>query len=93
MVFRDAHRQLISLAELAYREAVVDYFTAPCTAIEIVAHVKTLLENVWHDRWIKSPKKKNFTKPAPAKIVKGGHTSIFRIIQLSKSKPKIKPPD
>lgn len=88
MVFIDVHRQLISMSELADRKAIIDYFTAPCTAIDIVAHVKTLLENVWHDRWIKSPKKKTFTKPAPAKIVKGGHTSIYRIIQMSKPKPK-----
>lgn len=88
MIFIDVHRQLISLSELADREAVVNYFTTPCTAVDIVAHVQTLLADVWHDRWIKSPKKKKFTKQAPAKFVKGGHTSIYRILQMSKPKPK-----
>lgn len=91
MVFIDVHRQLISLSELADREDVISLYTIPCTAIDIVAHVQTLLADVWHDRWIKSPKKKKFPKQAPAKFVSGGHTSIYRILQTARSKPKEEP--
>jgi hypothetical protein len=90
MIFIDVYRQLISLPELADRESVVKYFTTPCTAVDIVAHVQTLLADVWHDRWIKSPKKK-FSEQTPAKFVKGGHTSICRILQMFRPKPKQEP--
>jgi len=86
MVFYDVHRQLVSLTELAEREAVVEYFQTSCTAAELVEHVKALLADVWHDRWIKSPKKKKFKKPKPTTVISGGHTSLYRIIQASKTK-------
>ena len=86
MVFYDVHRQLISLTELAERKAIVEYFESPCTAVELVEHVEALLVDVWHDRWIKSPKKNKFKKPKPTTVVSGGHTSLHRIIQASKSK-------
>jgi hypothetical protein len=87
MVFYDVHRQLISLTELAEREAVVDYFQSPCAADELIEHVQVLLADVWHDRWIKSPKKKKPAKPKPTTVISGGHTSLYRIIQASKPKP------
>lgn len=89
MVFIDVHRQLISLTELADPEAIVEYFNAPCEKAELIEHIRGLLQEVWHDRWFKSPKKKTFQKPKPIKV-KGGHTSLYRIIQDAKPKPKRK---
>jgi hypothetical protein len=85
MVFYDLHRQLISLTELAERETVIEYFQAPCTSDELIEHVRTILADVWHDRWIKSPKKKKIPKPKSTTVVNGGHTSLYRIIQAAKS--------
>jgi len=85
MVFYDVHRQLIALTELADRQAVVEYFETPCTASELMEHVQALLADVWHDRWIKSPKNKNTMKPKPNNVVSGGHTSLYRIIQAAKA--------
>lgn len=84
MVFYDVHRQLISLTELAEPEAVVEYFEDPYTKVELVAHLQALLANGWQDRWIKSPKKKKYPKAKQTTYVKGGHTSLYRIIQESK---------
>jgi hypothetical protein len=85
MVFYDVHRQLIALTELAERQAVTEYFQAPCTTDQLVEHVRALLADTWHDRWIKSPKKKKIPKPKATTVIKGGHTSLYRIIQASKS--------
>ena len=85
MVFYDVHRQLVSLTELAEREAVIEYFQTPCTTDELIEHVQALLADVWHDRWIKSPKKKKTPKKKSTTVIKGGHTSLYRIIQASKS--------
>lgn len=85
MVFYDVHRQLISLTELAEREAVIEYFQTPCTPDELSEHIQALLVDVWHERWIKSPKKRKIPKPKSTTVVKGGHTSLYRIIQASKS--------
>ena len=86
MVFYDVHRQLISLTELADHEAIIEYFQVPTSTTDLIEHLQTLLADEWHDRWIKSPKKKKATKKEPKKVVKGGHTSLYRIIQASKSK-------
>jgi hypothetical protein len=86
MVFYDVHRQLISLTELAEHEAIIEYFQAPTNTTDLIEHLQTLLADEWHDRWIKSPKKKKATKKEPKKLVNGGHTSLYRIIQASKSK-------
>ncbi|RMD58025.1 IS4/IS5 family transposase [Candidatus Parcubacteria bacterium] len=83
MVYYDVCRQLISLTELADHEAIVEYFDAPRTVTELIEHIQALLADVWHDRWIKSPKKK-VTKAKPTTGVSGGHTSIYRMIQASK---------
>lgn len=85
MVFYDVHRQLISLTELAERESVIEYFQTPCTTEELIEHVRALLADLWHDRWIKSPKKKKPPKPKSTTVINGGHTSLYRIIQASKS--------
>lgn len=87
MVFQDVHRQLISLTELTEREAIVNHVTFSGTAIDLVKYLQQRLANVWHERWIKSPPKQKSSKPAPVQHVKGGHTSIYRIIQQAKSKP------
>lgn len=84
MVFYDVHRQLISLTELAEPEAVVEYFQDPYTKVELVKHIQALLADEWHDRWIKSPKKKKYQKAKQTTHVKGGHTSLYRIIHPSK---------
>jgi hypothetical protein len=88
MVFYDVHRQLISLTELAEPEAVVEYFQDPYTKVELVEHILALLEDEWQDRWIKSPKKKKYQKAKQTTYVKGGHTSLYRIIQESKPQAK-----
>jgi len=84
MVFYDVHRQLISLSELAGREAVVEYFQNPFPPAELAGRVQALLAGVWHDRWIKSPKKRKHPKTKPTTVINGGHTSLYRIIQASK---------
>lgn len=87
MVFTDVHRQLISLTELAAPLAIVEYFNKPWETAELIEHIRRLLQEVWHDRWFKSPQKQRFQKPKPIKV-KGGHTSLYRIIRDSKPVPK-----
>ena len=62
MVFYDVHRQLISLTELADHEAIIEYFQTPTNTTDLIEHLQTLLADEWHDRWIKSPKKRKATK-------------------------------
>jgi hypothetical protein len=85
MVFYDVQRQLISLTELADHQSVLEYFQDSCSKSELIEYVQALLADVWHDRWIKSPKKQKFKKPKATTVVNGGHTSLYRIIRDSKA--------
>ncbi len=82
-LFYDIHRELISLSTLTDTNEVVDYFQPAVTAFELKAYLEQLFASVWEDHWLKSPKKKIPRTSEPRKTIKGGHTSIYRIIRTA----------
>lgn len=88
MVFNDAHRQLVALTELVEFHNIVTYFQPHATAEDLMEHMRTRLHNVWRKGWTKSPTKRKAKKRKPTTIVRGGHTSLYRIIQASDAKPE-----
>jgi len=87
MLFHEVHRELLSLSQLAERETVLGYFAPSSDAHQVKSRLTSLLADVWEDEWIKSPKKKN-APTRKKKTVKGGHTSIYRLIRAAPSKRK-----
>ena len=83
MLFYDVHRELTSLSVLADRAAIIEYFQPPSDALELRSQLEWLLEDAWQDYWIKSPKKK-VSAPIKKQTIRGGHTSIYRILQAAK---------
>lgn len=85
MLFYDIHRELISLSVLADPEVVADYFQPPDDADNLINQLHNLLGNAWQDYWVKSPQKKKPPGPTKQQTVKGGHTSIHRLLKAAKT--------
>ena len=88
MLFYDVHRELIALDVFVDRTAVIDYFKPTANVQQLVSRLESLLQNVWHDRWLKSPKKAPPRKLPKRKPIQGGHTSIYRILQAAERQRK-----
>jgi hypothetical protein len=84
LMFYDVHRELTALSTLADRETICDAFLPAAHAGQVRRRLARLLADVWEDRWIKSPQKR-IPKTIPTKKpIRGGHTSVFRILQAAK---------
>lgn len=50
-------------------------------------HLRTLMQGTWRKAWIKAADKKPRRKPPKKKILKGGHTSVWRLLQAAAEAP------
>lgn len=86
-LFYDVHRELTALSVFGDRETIINYFEPTLSARQLIPWLERRLNNVWEDYWIKSPTTKKKTTQKK-KNVRGGHTSMFRIIRDAKRPPK-----
>jgi Transposase DDE domain len=79
-LFDDVKRELICWT----------YFDAPARrsptrhAQIMRQHLQQLLRGIWRDTWIKASDKKPRKKRPPDKPLRGGHTSVWRLLQAAK---------
>ena len=83
MLFYDVHRELIALDVVIERSVVTNHFHPATSGANLASHLEALLRGVWYERWIKSPKKPPPRTALARKPIKGGHTSIYRILQAT----------
>jgi hypothetical protein len=79
-LFYSAHRQLIGWTEVLPTAWTVNHFQRTLTATELIARLHHLLDLLWKDEWLKSPKKKFIPKKQDPPTA-GGHTSVYRLLR------------
>jgi hypothetical protein len=88
-LFYDVHRDLVALHEVLSVPEILRLFDEQLPSRELRRHLGRLLAAEWSNCWLKAPKK----KPTPAKetyYLKGGHNSVYRLLQKAKNeKPMI----
>jgi Transposase DDE domain len=91
-LFTDVRRQLIAWEEVLTAEATVALLREPLPAPQLRARLQALLHGVWTPRWRKAPTKKKRPppKPPPKQYVKGGHTSVYRLLLQERCQEKYK---
>jgi len=80
-VFVDMCRPMTGLIEVLGVPAVLAcYGGAGWTTDRLAVYLAEVLGGVWRDGWVKSPAKKP-RPPTPTEYLKGGHSSIYRIVR------------
>jgi Transposase DDE domain len=80
-LFYDVRRQLIAWEEVLTPGATVALLKGQLTAPQLRERLAGLLGGVWTERWLKAPpRKKPPQKPPPKRYIKGGHTSVYRLL-------------
>jgi len=91
MLFRDVHKQMICFRQFI-KSLMPDRVMELPDDPDLVFHrIKTLLQNVWSDRWKKSPPKKNWQPTEKTKKVAGGHSSAWKLLNIARNPPPPKP--
>jgi hypothetical protein len=90
-LFYDVRRQLIAWEEVLTPQATVALLKAKLTAQPLQARLRALLAGVWTQRWLKAPTREGpRRKPPPKQYIKGGHTSVYRLLLQERQKEKDK---
>ncbi len=92
-LFEDVRRQLTGLNEVLGIPAVVAHYAAVRWNPEALReYLRDLLGPTWRAWWTKSPPRKK-SKPTPTEYLKGGHSSVYRIVRgLHETIPEKPPP-
>ncbi len=85
-LFDDVRRQLVAWGEVLPAEATVALVPVGWTAAQLRSHLQTRLATVWHDYWLKAPKKKYVPKKKETEYLKGGHNSVYRLLRAASKK-------
>lgn len=92
-LFYDVHRQWIALHETLSTEEILSVLAERWRGAEVRAQLEGLLAGQWHDWWLKA---KTYRRPPKGKqetiYPKGGHTSVFRVLQQARAARQIKEP-
>lgn len=89
-LFEDVHRQLIAWYEVLTPEQTLTLEREPWTAAGLRAQLQQWLGGVWSERWRKPPRRQRTPRRRRSrKYIKGGHTSVFRILMEARKKRKI----
>jgi hypothetical protein len=89
-LFEDVHRQLIAWYEVLTPEQTLRLQLGPRTAAGLRSQLQQWLGDVWSERWRKPPRRSRTPRrPRRRQYLKGGHTSVFRILMEARKKRKI----
>jgi hypothetical protein len=90
-LFTDVKRQLVAWEEVLTPEATPALLGGRLSASGLQGRLRELLRGVWSDRWLKAPRRKTPPpKQPPRRYIKGGHTSVFRLLQQARQEDKEK---
>lgn len=87
-LFYDVQRQLTAWSELLTTRQTVQLLASTTTAAQVARRLEQLLEGVWSERWRKTPSNTH-KSPPPSRneYPRGGHTSVYRMIQKAREGP------
>lgn len=91
-LFYDAKQELIAANKVLQPAALVSAYGTPMRLEELRQYLRHRLQGVWSKRWLKAPKRKYQPHPATSRV-KGGHTSVQRILTDKTGKYHKKVPD
>lgn len=86
-LFSDVQRQLIAWNEVLEAEQTVVLLQGQ-PAGQIQERLRALLSGVWTQRWRKTPKRKRRPIKKQTEYLEGGHSSVFRLLQLAKDQKR-----
>jgi Transposase DDE domain len=90
-VFTDVKRQLIAWDEVLTPQTTVALLRGKLTAEQLRQKLAQLLAEVWSERWLKAkPRKATPKKKAKKEDTKGGHASVFRLLNKARSQEQVK---
>lgn len=90
-LFYDVHRDLVALHEVLSVPEVVQLFDERLPTRQLRRRLGTLLAKEWSVCWLKAPPNKRKAPIAKQTYyIRGGHTSVYRLLQKAKS-PRTKP--
>ncbi len=90
-VFTDVKRQLIAWDEVLTPQATVALLRGKLTAEELRQKLEQILSKVWSERWLKAKPRKPTPKQTTKKEkTRGGHESVFRLLNKARSQDQVK---
>jgi hypothetical protein len=83
LLFDDIVRDLAGWVEVLKPDETVDLLrsTPVVGAVALHAYLRSTLDAVWTDRWIKAPTRKQPPKKPPRAYLGGGHSSVDKIMR------------
>jgi hypothetical protein len=84
-LFYDVHRQLTAWNEVLSVEATVGLLSTTWTAAQVANRLRQLLHGQWSECWRKAASNTHRAPPKNTDYLKGGHTSVYRLIQQARS--------
>jgi hypothetical protein len=89
-LFTDVQRQLIAWQEMIGPLKTQKVLGSTLSAAGLGRKLTRLLKTEWSDRWLKAPPRKVTPKHPEKEYLKGGHNSVFRLLQEArKTKKKV----
>lgn len=86
-LFYDVHRQLIAWNEVLTTQATVNLLLTTWTPSQVANRLRQLLHGQWSECWRKAPSNTHRTPPKSKDYLKGGHTSVYRLMQKARDRP------
>jgi hypothetical protein len=87
-LFYDVHRQLTAWTEVLSTEATVDLLSTTWTAAQVAKRLRQLLHKEWSECWRKAPSNTHRAPPKSTSYLKGGHTSVYRLMQSARRRAR-----
>jgi hypothetical protein len=88
-VHYDLRQELIAWTKLLDKETTEELFGGPLTPSRLRSHLKRCVSRAWSDRWRKAPSTRH-TPVEDKTYIRGGHTSVQRLLLKAKDKDKAK---
>lgn len=83
-LFADVERELVAWQEVIGPAQTVDVLGEPLSLKQLKQRLQQLLASAWTERWRKAPAKKQPVKHPTKEYLKGGHSSVYRLLQEAK---------
>lgn len=83
-LFEDVERDLVAWQEVIGPEQTLAVLGEPLPVKQLKKRLKELLGSAWTERWRKAPPKPQPVKHPNKEYLKGGHSSVYRLLQEAK---------
>lgn len=84
-LFYDVQRQLIAWNEVLPVQVTVRLLSTTWTPAQVANRLRQLLHGQWSECWRKAPSNTHRKPPPNTDYLKGGHNSVYRILQKARS--------